>query len=418
MTSQDEPASGVPSPASELPAASGAGVGMSAADMGMAALAGLPGVVMRFIQIPGKRGRFDYVSPRAQAVLGVSARQLMQDALEGYGRVDQDDLSALIVQAADAVVTGRPLVAELRMARADAAPLRLRAHGNGRAADDGSVCWDLYLEALPAAASAPAQAAVEAGPPRSAARPGDVRVDLLARVHHELRNPLDAILTFVRLLADDPVEPPTDSQRARLTRIQDAADQLQGMLGDLLDLSHRDAMKASLWCEPVALDQVVRHCCDVLRPLADSLGVELLDGDLPVLKVHVDRLRLQQILLALLGNAIKFNRPQGWVRLQAGGQAETGEGWIELLDSGPGFGPMALAAAGLTLDGRDDPSLRRIAGAPQALSDASAVSLAGGLGIGLALSNLLADAMGGRLELANCPPYGAQVRLVLPLAPA
>jgi signal transduction histidine kinase len=217
---------------------------------------------------------------------------------------------------------------------------------------------------------------------------------------HELRTPLNAVLGFAQLLRSDVAEPPTASQAARLARIQDAGEQLLGMIGDLLDLTQLETGRLTVLHEPVQLDGVVRHCVELMRPLAERAGLVLQVELGESLLVSGDHLRLQQIVVNLLSNAIKYNRPLGWVRL-ACGTVETGLARLDVADSGLGLAPEQLAYVFEPFNrlGRDHAGID-------------------GTGIGLALSRHLADMMQGHIEVRSEPGRGSTFSLVMPLHPA
>jgi PAS domain S-box-containing protein len=350
----------------------------------------LPGVLLQFHQVPGRRGQFEFVSERARELLGLDPDAVMADALQVFGRVDQDDLAALLVQASRCIAQGTPLLAEARLAHAGSGLIRLRCHAQCQTLGGGEAFWHAYVEdvtELATGSTAPGQAA------EAARHHGD----FLARMSHELRSPLSVMLGFAQLLLHDTVEPLTPSQWARLSRIHDAADHLQAMLGDLLDLAHLDAVRLTLLAEPVALDELLRHCADLMRPMAERCGLQLLLAQLPPLVVKSDRLRVQQILLSVIGNAIKYNRPQGWVQLDCNSSTDGLYARVEVSDSGPGLSAEQLAHLFEPFNrlGREHSGVD-------------------GLGVGLALSRSLALAMGGRLVVQSLPGQGVRVSLDLP----
>ncbi|QJY45852.1 ATP-binding protein [Pseudonocardia broussonetiae] len=221
--------------------------------------------------------------------------------------------------------------------------------------------------------------------------------DLLALVSHELRTPLNAVIGFAQLLGAAALT--EQQQRDGVGHILGAGRHLLRLIDDLIDLTGAETGQLRLAAEPVALSGVVGEALEIVTGLAVERGVVLSGpGDGPAQWVRADRQRLLQVLLNLLGNAIKFT--------PAGGRVTVGveRGAVRVTDTGPGIGPDHL-------DRLFTPFHRA--------SDTGAE----GSGLGLALSQRLTAAMGGRLavesvvgagstfrvELAPCPPGGADV---------
>jgi signal transduction histidine kinase/CheY-like chemotaxis protein len=216
----------------------------------------------------------------------------------------------------------------------------------------------------------------------------------LANMSHEIRTPLNAVIGYAQLLREDARLP--EGARERILAIDGAGRRLLQLINDVLDLSKIEAGNLSLNPEAFELGRELQDLARLMRQRAESKGLQLdLLLELPEpCWVNGDRQKLGQVLLNLLGNAIKFT-PQGRVRLRAGlGKA----GWVaEIEDSGPGLTREEQAEL-------FEPFRQGASGRAQ-----------GGTGLGLALSRRLADAMGGTLTLDSTPGQGTRVRLTLPL---
>src|SRR5436309_5095622 len=163
--------------------------------------------------------------------------------------------------------------------------------------------------------------------------------EALLQVSHELRTPLNAILGFGQLLALDELNP---SQRHSVEQILAGGRHLLALVEDLLDYSSLTA--ANLEMIPVDVRAEAEHAMALCRPLAaeKSLAIDVELGDAPLCAV-ADRRRLKQILLNLISNAIKYNRPDGSITLRAAPD-ETGDGVrIEVFDTGIGMTEAQLA---------------------------------------------------------------------------
>jgi CheY-like chemotaxis protein len=214
---------------------------------------------------------------------------------------------------------------------------------------------------------------------------------------HELRTPMNSILGFAQVL--DRSELPAQAERS-VQHILRAGRHLLQLINEVLDISRIEAGRHELSIEPVRVESVVQEAISLVRPLATQWRVELepplADGD-PY--VRADRQRLVQVLLNLLSNAIKYNRPGGRVRLTCARLDDRLR--IRVEDTG----------AGIPRDSVDQlftPFVRL--GAERTEVE--------GTGLGLALSQRLAEAMGGSLALEDTGPGGTVFRLELDPAPS
>ena len=219
--------------------------------------------------------------------------------------------------------------------------------------------------------------------------------EFLSRMSHELRTPLNAILGFGQLLALDEL---TDQQHDSLDHILSGARHLLGLINEVLDIAAIEAGGLQVSLEPVAVAEVVAEAVTLMRPLADQHGILLVSPDQPCAdQILGDRQRLKQILLNLLSNAVKYNRAGGSVRLAchrvAGGRLR-----ITVADTGPGIPVEALDRLFVPFE-----RLQRDHGAVE------------GTGLGLPLSQRLAGAMGGTLEVTTTVGQGSTFWVELPL---
>jgi signal transduction histidine kinase/DNA-binding NarL/FixJ family response regulator len=219
--------------------------------------------------------------------------------------------------------------------------------------------------------------------------------EFLSRMSHELRTPLNAILGFAQLLELDEL---SDQQRDSLAHIMSGARHLLGLINEVLDIAAIEAGGLSVSLEPVAVAEVVAEVVSLIRPLADQHGILLAGPDQPCAdQVLGDRQRLKQILLNLLSNAVKYNRVGGSVEL-ACDRVAAGRLRITVADTGPGIPPEALDRLFVPFE--------RLEG------DHGTVE---GTGLGLPLSQRLARAMGGTLELTTTINKGSTFWVELPL---
>lgn len=215
----------------------------------------------------------------------------------------------------------------------------------------------------------------------------------LSAMSHELRAPMNAILGFSELLRDKPLSP---ENTLLVEHIHEAGTHLLRLIDDLLDMGRIEAGQFNTSSQPVSVAGLV----DAVRPLVDSLlarhqvRLELAPG--PDLAVQADAMRLKQVLLNVLSNAIKYNRPGGHVRL-AMEQRPAARVRISVHDSGRGIAPERLSALFQPFQRVD--------------AEHSGVD---GMGLGLALSKQFVEMMGGALGVDSTAGVGSTFWIELP----
>jgi signal transduction histidine kinase/CheY-like chemotaxis protein len=221
--------------------------------------------------------------------------------------------------------------------------------------------------------------------------------DFLAGMSHELRTPLNAIIGFTDALLAGVDGPMNDEQRASLTWVQRGGRDLLGLINDILDLSKIEAGMLTITPETFNPVELVESVRGQHRPLADPKGLALvLRDDGAPQQVVLDRQRTRQILVNLVGNAVKFTA-EGQVTIVISGAAAEGL-VVAVQDTGPGIDRADL-------DGVFE-EFRRV-GPDAARSE--------GTGLGLAISRRLARAMGGDITATSTPGKGSMFTLELPL---
>ncbi len=203
--------------------------------------------------------------------------------------------------------------------------------------------------------------------------------EFLANMSHEIRTPLNAVLGLAQLLEDEAWSP---RQRDMLGRIRSAGRSLLGILNDILDLSRIEAGELRIDPHPFALPGLLDQIDALMGPAAQAKGLDW-RIEAPELEMDLigDRLRLEQVLVNLVGNAIKFSSA-GEVHLSVKPLAATGDGLrlrFEIRDTGIGMTAEALAKLFLPFTQADGSTTRRF----------------GGTGLGLSISKRLVELMGG-----------------------
>ncbi len=222
--------------------------------------------------------------------------------------------------------------------------------------------------------------------------------DFLANMSHELRTPLNSSLILAKLLADNPAGNLTAEQVKYAQTIQSSGRDLLTLINDILDLSKIEAGHMEVRVETLAVAAMLKDLARVFEPLAKQKGLELsmqVDAACPK-TIETDRLRLEQVLKNLLGNAIKFTE-KGTVTLGARAAAD---------------GRVAFAVADTGI-GIDEEQQRGVFDAFRQ-ADGTISRKYGGTGLGLSISRELARLLGGAITLESRRGAGSTFTITIP----
>ncbi|WP_158638008.1 PAS domain S-box protein [Sphingomonas ginsenosidivorax] len=337
-----------------------------------------------------------FMSPASTAILGTSPEDMV--GTRPKERMHPDDKEAIDAYRIKLHASaGRsPTSVRFRLCRADGNYAWIEA--SSRLTDvDGAPCvitvWrdvsdQVAIEAELTAAKAAAEAA-------SVAKAG-----FLANMSHEIRTPMNGVIGFAELLLASDLTP---GQRRDAGLIADSGKTMMKLLNDILDLSKIEAGQLDVVAEPFDLPHAVRACGKLLAPGAAQkhLAFDVTVADDVPRFVIGDGLRVRQVVLNLVGNAIKFTA-QGSVALCVELTEDHGEPWLAITvrDTGIGIAPDRQSAIFEEFVQADHSITRRY----------------GGTGLGLAISNRLATLMGGRILVDSVVGQGTAVTLMLPAA--
>jgi len=226
----------------------------------------------------------------------------------------------------------------------------------------------------------------------------------LASMSHELRTPLNAIIGFTGTLLMKLPGPLNADQEKQLRTVQTGAKHLLALINDLLDLAKIEAGKVELNLVPIDCKEVIDEVGASLRPQAETKGLEFTVTVPQGLTVRTDRRALSQIIINLANNAIKFTE-RGSVRIRAQRREESGSRALEISVE------ISVEDTGLGIRPEDQAKLFT---AFSQVVDARTKQGQEGTGLGLHLSQKLAEALGGKIELKSDYGKGSTFTLVLP----
>ena len=219
----------------------------------------------------------------------------------------------------------------------------------------------------------------------------------LANMSHELRTPLNAIIGYTEMMADGLYGEVSEKASGVLERVQNNGRHLLGLINDVLDLSKIEAGQLVLTVEPYSVTDMVATVLSATESLARTKGIALGSAVAPGLPTGTgDARRLTQVLLNLVGNAIKFtDRGSVEVRaMQAGDRFE-----LSVVDSGLGIAPADQARVFEEFQQVDNTSTRK----------------KGGTGLGLSISRKIVELHGGRISVESEVGKGSTFKVSVPI---
>ena len=348
----------------------------------------------------GKNGAVLFASPAAEPLFGVTARELAGHGL--FDRVHVGDRPAYLTALADAAALGEDRSVEFRIRRQGKAD----PHG-------GYFAWiEMRCRPLEAANSSGREVvavlrevterkvqerALEIARKESE-RINNAKSRFLATMSHELRTPLNAIIGFSDMLSSDTIELDAAREREYALLINESGRHLLSVVNGILDMSKMESGNFEITPEPFAPAPAIRGCCDLLVLKAQQAGVELkvrIAADLP--EIVADRRAVNQILINLVSNAIKFTPRGGSVRVSA------------LCD-----GPKLVVAVEDTGVGIGEADLPRL-GEAFFQARASYDRRHDGTGLGLSIVKGLVRLHGGDMDIHSRLGAGTRVTVRLPV---
>jgi PAS domain S-box-containing protein len=336
-------------------------------------------------------GTVTYVSPASEALLGYRPEELLDTNF--YDLFHPEDLDAVTAADVPPGRDGRSGALEYRVRRKDGSWTWFETTSRIIAGSTGEV---LEVQAASRDVSARKKAEGELKAAKEAAEVATrAKSEMLANVSHEIRTPMNAILGMTDLALGTETD---DEQREYLGTVRSSAESLLTIINDLLDLSRIEAGRLELERIPFTLRDVLEDCTRMMQVRAADKGLDLVlrfDPSLPARMVG-DPGRLRQIVVNLLGNAVKFTE-QGSVTVTVSQFDESAEDvgiQVSVEDTGVGIAADKLEVIFEAFRQADGSTTRRF----------------GGTGLGLAISSELAAAMGGRIWAESTPGRGSVFR--------
>lgn len=218
--------------------------------------------------------------------------------------------------------------------------------------------------------------------------------EFLSKMSHELRTPLNGIIGFSQLLEMQPSL--TNQQQQFVQEILKGGRHLLSLISEILDLSRIETGKLKIANEPIKISTIIHECVNLIGPAAGDKGVQFFHDYKPYGEdyVHADSVRLKQVIINLLDNAIKYNRQNGEVSISC--EQKNGSLFIHIRDNGIGIPPEQQSRI-------FEPFYR--------IGQASVE----GTGIGLSLVKQLVELMGGRVGVESRSGGGSDFWFSLPI---
>ncbi len=353
------------------------------------------------ISIKDRQQRYVFANDATQKKLGVAREDMIGRTLQEVfpGTVTSDTLIAMAVVDNQVADTGEPFPftsfdyvadGELRNQFVSKTPIK---------DDSGTVT---YIVTVSVDVTELKQAEAFALAAKDEAELANMaKSEFLANMSHELRTPLNAIIGFSEIMQSETFGPLGNARYVEYAKdIHDSGDHLHTIITDLLDLSRIEVGAVELDLAEVDLGEILDSTRTMLEPKARKAGVTLIDRcERPLPPIRGDRVRLRQIFINLIDNAIKFTDAGGEISISA----DTGT---------PGMTAVTVSDTGIGIDAAD---IERIV-EPFVSLQSSSTRNVGGTGLGLSLVKSLTEMQGGELRIDSEVGRGTSVTVTLPCA--
>jgi PAS domain S-box-containing protein len=344
-----------------------------------------------------------YVSPQIEKMLGFTAEEWLSNPILWYSQLHPDDQDRWQAEFSGTLNAGEHFCSDYRFLSREGKIVWI--HGEAKVISDDQgrplflqgVAFDI-TEQKEAEETLQANNAELARARDQAMVANRAKSAFLANMSHELRTPLHAILGFAEMLLEDVVASGQERFLPDIQKITGAANHLVALIGNILDLSKIEAGKMDLFLEDVTLGSLIQEVVSSVLPLVKEQGNTLeIEGDKKGM-VHVDAVKVRQILLNLISNACKFTE-NGVITLEVRRESSADGDWIRfrVADTGIGMTPEQMTKLFQSFS-QGDESKRTY----------------GGTGLGLAISQRFCRLMRGKISVKSDRGKGSTFTVEIP----
>ncbi|WP_189045101.1 PAS domain-containing sensor histidine kinase [Aliidongia dinghuensis] len=357
----------------------------------------IPGIVLQMrVQVDGSVA-VPFISDHVEDLCGLSPAAVMADPMRLFRAIHREDRQALTAASRTASREAAPWRSSFRVVHAESGAVTwLRGGFVPTPSPDGSILWDGVMVdvTLLKAHEEELSRAID-----RAELANRAKTEFLANMSHELRTPLNAIIGFSEIMLSELFGPLGQQRYVDYARDMHASGQhLLAIINALLDVAKIEAGQMELDERAMSVRALVEDCLPFVREKATERGIELavaVPDDLP--RLSLDPVRMRQVLLNVLSNAVKFTEPGGTIAVAADRTAGGGLA-LRVADTGIGMTAEEVAVALQPFRQVDRALSRRYEGT----------------GLGLPLAQRLAELHGGRLEIDSVPGEGTRVTILIP----
>lgn len=351
----------------------------------------LPGAVYQFRLRPDGTSCFPYASERMRDIHGFGPEDVCDDATKAMAMHHPDDSADLMESILQSAQDLSPLTREFRLLMPDGSVRWLSANSIPEREADGSVLFHGYIADVTERIQAQ-QSLVAAHAAAHAAN--RAKSEFLANMSHEIRTPMTAILGYADILAEEAKNSLTAAARAEcIDTIKRNGEHLLSIINDILDISKIEAAKLTTEEIEVSPFEILQDVIELMKVKAQAKGLYLqtkIESPIPA-TIRTDPTRLRQILVNLVGNAIKFTELGGVtisVRLDI---SSTPRICFDVIDTGIGISEQSISRLFQSFEQADASTTRKF----------------GGTGLGLRISKRLAEILGGDILVSSKPGEGS-----------
>jgi|GEM_PF-335898 len=349
----------------------------------------IPGMIYQYRLRPDGSSCFPYASDGIREIYGVTPEQVKSDASSAFIALHPDDLEYVIKSIVESANNLSPWYCEYRVCHENDRVNWVFGHATPQKEVDGGIIWHGYIsdisdrkqtEIALAKAKEDAEAATKA------------KSQFLANMSHEIRTPMNGVLGMAELLASTNL---TEEQQDIVQTIRDSGDTLLVIINDILDFSKIESGMLKLEEHSFVLKDAIAFVYNLFNKASSKKRVAIayaISPDIP-LKVMGDSSRLRQVLLNLVGNAVKFTQ-NGNINISVSGRKTENNAYLEL------FFTIQDDGSGIDRD-RIDKLFQ-----PFTQADASISRKYGGTGLGLVISKSLVKLMGGTIWVESMGNIG------------